>query len=216
MTTLTYKNFNNITLQDFINICKSDNAKETLGLGATKEIELYPGEKVTIVVTGFKHDTKEDGTKANVSFILEKTPLGDFPMNKEWTNKGGWHASAMRNIAMARFLQLLPQELQDAIVPVKKKTSIGGGKSTIKTSIDKLFLLSEKEIKGTTNYSVDGEGKQYELFTKDPSKIECERWNWLRSPASGSSSTFCYILYTGDISTNLASNTIATRLGFCL
>ncbi len=216
MTTLTYKNFNNITLQDFINICKSENAKETLGLGATKEIELYPGEKVTIVVTGFKHDTKEDGTKANVSFILKKTPLGDFPMNKEWTNKGGWHESAMRNIAMPRFLELLPQELRDAIVPVKKKTSIGENKSTLKTSIDRLFLLSEKEIKGTTEESFTGEGKQYDLFKKDPSKIECNRWNWLRSPYSGASTCFCSISCTGYVTGSNAYTTNAPRLGFCL
>jgi hypothetical protein len=181
-----------------------------------KTIELYTGEKVNISICGFNHDVKEDGTKSNVTLVFDFPIDGEFQMNNEWSNIGGWNDSYMNNVLMPRFFRLLPKELQDAIVLVKKKTSIGGDKHKIKTTLNNLFLLSEIEANGTIDYSLKGEGKQYELFKKDTEKVGCGKWYWLRSPCAGSDTIFCYVNYSGYVGNNGASNTYYVRLAFCL
>ena len=44
--------------------------------------------------------------------------------------------------------------------------------STLETTSDKLWLMSEKEAFGTNEYSSDGEGVQYPIFTDDASRIK--------------------------------------------
>lgn len=213
---MEYKNFNNMSLQEFIDICKSGQAKEKLGLGGNKTIELYTGEKVNVSICGFNHDIKEDGTKATTTLVFDYPIDGEFQMNKEWSNKGGWNDSYMNNVLMPRFFRLMPKELQDAIVTVKKKTSVGKCKQKIKTTLNNLFLMSEIEVAGTTIYSAKGEGKQYELFKKDLSKIACGKWYWLRSPYSSDTSYFCYVSNNGYVGTNGANGSLYVRLAFCL
>ena len=213
---MEYKNFNDMPLQEFIKICKNGQAKEKFGLGGNKTIELYTGEKVNVSICGFNHDVKEDGTKSNVTLVFDFPIDGEFQMNKEWSNIGGWNDSYMNNVLMPRFFRLLPKELQDAIVLVKKKTSIGGDKQKIKTTLNNLFLLSEIEANGTIDYSMKGEGKQYELFKKDPEKVGCGKWYCLRSPYSGNDTNFCYVSSNGYVYSNVASTTTCVRLAFCL
>lgn len=213
---MEYKNFNDMPLQEFIKICKNGQAKEKFGLGGNKTIELYTGEKVNVSICGFNHDVKEDGTKSNVTLVFDFPIDGEFQMNKEWSNIGGWNDSYMNNVLMPRFFRLLPKELQDAIVLVKKKTSIGGDKQKIKTTLNNLFLLSEIEANGTIDYSMKGEGKQYELFKKDPEKVGCGKWYWLRSPYSGNDAYFCCVTYSGYVGNYFASSTNYVRLAFCL
>lgn len=212
---MEYKNFNDMPLQEFIDICKSGQAKEKLGLGGNKTIELYTGEKVNVSICGFNHDIKEDGTKATTTLVFDCPIDGEFQMNKEWSNKGGWNDSYMNSVLMPRFFRLMPKELKDAIVTVKKKTSIGECKQRIKTTLNNLFLMSEIEVAGTTVYSAKGEGKQYELFKKDLSKIACGKWYWLRSPYSGDTSYFCCV-YNSGYAYYFASNSSCVRLAFCL
>lgn len=213
---MEYKNFNNMPLQEFINICKSGQAKEKLGLGGNKTIELYTGEQVNVSICGFNHDVKQDGTKASTTLVFDFPIDGEFQMNKDWTNKGGWDDSYMNKVLMPRFFRLMPKELQDAIVTVKKKASIGECKQKIKTTLNNLFLMSEIEIAGTTDYSVKGEGRQYELFKKDPSKVACGKWNWLRSPCSGNDTFFCFVYNSGYVNNYSASLGNYVRLAFCL
>lgn len=213
---MEYKNFNDMPLQEFINVCKSGQAKEKLGLGANKTIELYTGEQVKVSICGFNHDIKEDGTKATATLVFDLPMDGEFQMNNDWTNKGGWDGSYMNNVLMPRFFKLMPKELQDAIVAVKKKTGIGECKQKIKTTLNNLFLMSEIEVNGTTDYSVKGEGRQYELFKKDPSKIECGKWNWLRSPDSSYACSFCWVDAGGYVDASYASSAYRVRLAFCL
>ena len=212
---MEYKNFDDISLQEFINLCKSEHAKEKIGLGGNKKIQLCTGEQVRICVCDFNHDVKENGIKANTTLIFDFPLDGEFTMNKSFSNIGGWNDSYMNNILMPRFFKLLPEELQNAIVTVEKKTSIGNYKNIIKTTLNKLFLMSEVEINGTINYSIKGEGEQYELFKKDSNKIDCSEYFWLRSPCSESDTSFCYV-FNGKIYNNFANSGNCVRLAFCL
>ena len=55
---------------------------------------------------------------------------------------------------------------------MQKKSSAGNQSSSIQTTNDKLFLLSEIEIFGSTTYSFTGEGKQYDYYKAGNSKVK--------------------------------------------
>ena len=122
---------------------------------------------------------------------------------------------------MANLLTKLPSELQNVIKAVNKLTSAGNNSTTINTTSDKLFLLSEIEIFGSTTFSFAGEGKQYEYYAAGNSPIKtvsgsANNW-WERSPNKGSSTDyFCYVSNTGGASIENASTSLGVSFAFCV
>ncbi len=103
---------------------------------------------------------------------------------------------------------------------VNKVTSVGNNQSGLETTSDKLFLLSEIEVFGATQYSYAGEGKQYEYYTAGNSTIKkvngsADGW-WERSPRSGSTSTFCGVNNAGVAANYSASYSSGVSFGFCV
>lgn len=140
-------------------------------------------------------------------------------MNSSNTNSGGWTNCAMRTTHLPAILALMPAEVQAAIKEVQKKASAGNKSSSIQTTNDKLFLLSEIEIFGSTTYSFAGEGKQYDYYKAGNSKVKnlsggAYNW-WERSPSSSNSTVFCLVNGNGNAGAGRASNSYGVAFGFC-
>ena len=102
---------------------------------------------------------------------------------------------------------------------MQKKTSAGSQSSSIQTTNDKLFLLSEIEIFGSTTYSFAGEGTQYDYYKAGNSKVKnrsggAGTW-WERSPRSSNSTAFCRVNSNGDATAGSASGSYGVAFGFC-
>ena len=176
-------------------------------------------------IIGFDHDnlTTKDGTrtKAGITFQMVDCLNTTYSMNGSNTNSGGWNGSTMRTSTMATLLNQLPAALKNVLKSVNKLSGTGGGSTSgTQTTHDKLFLLSEIEVFGATQYSYAGEGKQYEYYTAGNSTIKkvngsANGW-WERSPRSGNSSTFCYVTNNGAASINAASLSYGVSFGFCV
>lgn len=139
--------FRDYSLKELSKIINEGNASKLFSVGEERDIELITGEKITVVILGFDHDDKADGSgKAAITLGLEAPMEGDFSMNLGSTNEGGWAKSRMRTVYMQRIFKLLPKEWQNIIVSVRKKTSIGGYSQGIAETEDKLFLFSVAEI----------------------------------------------------------------------
>ena len=140
-------------------------------------------------------------------------------MNSSNTNSGGWKNSAMRTTHLPAILALMPTEVQNGIREVSKKASVGGASSTIETVSDKLFLLSEVEIFGSTSYSAAGEGTQYDYYKAGNSKVKKRNGSaaiwWGRSPNAGYSTRFCYVDSNGSAGLSGASTARGVAFGFC-
>ena len=126
----------------------------------------------------------------------------------------------MRTSTMATLLNQLSSDLKSVLKFVNKVTSVGNNSSGLETTSDKLFLLSEIEVFGATQYSYAGEGKQYEYYTAGNSTIKkvngsAYYW-WGRSPRSGGTSYFCYVYNDGTADYNDASNSYGVSFGFCV
>lgn len=175
-------------------------------------------------IIGFDHDTltTADGsrTKAGITFQLVDCLKTTYSMNGSNTNANGWRGSTMRTSTMATLLNQLSSDLKSVLKFVNKVTSKGNNSSGLETTSDKLFLLSEIEVFGATQYSYAGEGKQYEYYTAGNStikKVNGSAYNWWeRSPRSGNTGNFCYVNYNGNADYISASNSFGVSFGFCV
>ena len=140
-------------------------------------------------------------------------------MNSSNTNAGGWNSSAMRT-RMSTYLSQLPAALRNVIKTVNKRTSAGNQSSSIQTTQDKLFLLSEIEIFGATTYSFAGEGTQYEYYAAGNTTIKKVNGSayiwWGRSPISDDTDYFCGVDSSGNAGYNNASYSYGVSFGFCV
>lgn len=232
--------------QEIKEILDSGKAKEVFEVGDEREETLITGEKITLVLLGFGQDEKVSGGKVNMTIGLKNLMDGDFEMNLTHTNEGGWEKSRMRTVYMERVFKLLPEELRNIIVPVKKSTSAGGGSTDITVSEDKLFLFSlaeiysQRGISKSDNSNISGnadtyqeEGTQYEYFKEllgdadpydDNEEIIKRKANgggstygwWLRSPYVGGTTNFRLVTSIGVVNYYSAGNTCGVCFGFCV
>lgn len=208
-------------------ISKSGKAASAFKVGDEKTITLTTGEEVTLVILDFNHDNLTAGGKAGITLGMKNLLATKYPMNSSNTNAGGWTSSAMRTSTMQTLLGQLPDEVKAVIKPVNKLTSAGEQSTTINTTSDSLFLLSEIEVFETRSYSVAGEGTQYAYY-RDIANTAAKRikklsngtgsangW-WLRSPGASGSTRFCLVNSTGGAVYYSASSSSGVAFGFCV
>lgn len=195
---------NHLTWDEIRRISEGGEAPERLGLGATKTVNLKDGSVITLQIIDFNHDETASGQPAPVTWeTVHVLPLPR-PMNRNGGNYGGWEQSDIRRWLNRDFIELLPDELLGAIKPVVKLTSAGRGSSELIRTTDRLWLPSEVEVFGETEYSYPGEGFQYR-FHHEEGRHHCKVWPdasracwWLRSPGRGYYSLFCRVYADGS------------------
>ena len=210
--------FSNNSWADIIEACQSGNVPDSWVVGNYKNMTIN-GKAYRIDIIGKNHDTYAAGGTAPLTFQMHDCYGTTYSMNSSNTNRGGWTNCAMRSTHLPAILALMPAEVQAAIKEVQKKTSAGNQSSSIQATNDKLFLLSEIEIFGRTTYSFAGEGTQYAYYKAGNSRVKkvngsAHAW-WERSPYSDYYTIFCYVDYSGDASSSIASTSYGVSFGFC-
>ena len=219
------KNIENMTWQEIAEIAATGEAQRHFKIGDTKDIVLYTGERVKAVILGFNHDVLSQNGRAadktaGITFGIKDLLDGEYEINENAANAGGWKKSKMRNVFMPRFLSLLPAELRDVIKPVVKLTGTGGGSDDITSTDYKLFLFSKAEVCGDSTYAANGEGEQYEYFKDAANRVKrrggsANYW-WLRSPYLGNSTRFWCVFPSGVVGSLYASISYGVSFGFCV
>ena len=181
-----------------------------IGFNHNSEIE---GEGITFLFG--KNSDNNDICFCDAGYGSYYTSGNYLNMKDSNSNTGGWESSKMRTTICPLFLQALPSEWQNIIVETTKYTSNTGGtatESSITTTNDKIFLLSEYEVLGTRNYSSsleysNGKQAQYDYYKNGNSKMKYKSTStstgclwFLRSPYDTSSSYFCVINTDGSSS----------------
>ena len=188
------------------------------------------GTNYAFDVIGFNHDTLTDANaygkatatgKAGITFQMHDMFATEYPMNSSHTNGGGWKSSTMRTSTMATMKGYMPAAWQTAIKPVNKASGAGGSSSSGTEIVsDSCFLLSEIEIYGSTSNSVSGEGMQYAYYkagnSKEKTMSGSANYWWERSPAFGSSDSFCIVFGLGNAGTRSATTSYGVAFAFCV
>lgn len=221
--------FEKASWSDIAALSESGSADKYFSVGDEKTISLTTGEQVTLVILGFDHDDLTGGGKAGMTIGMKNLLATTYRMNATATNEGGWDESEMRTSTMATLLSQLPSDLQSVIKQVNKKATAGGASTSITTSADKLWLLAEVEVDGTTSAGYADEGEQYEYWkTVKDGTVAADRikylsngsgsanaW-WLRSPHVSASAYFRSFGSTGNVTNGSAHNTRGVPFGFCV
>ena len=211
-------NFADNDWSDIIAACHSDSVPSTWVVGNSKTMTIN-GASYQVDIIGKNHDTYASGGKAPLTFQLHDCYADKKAMNSSNTNSGGWKNSAMRSAHLPAILSKMPTEVQNGIREVNKLTSAGNKSTTINTTADKLFLLSEVEIFGSTNYSVAGEGTQYDYYKAGNSKVKKQNGSaaawWGRSPYASDSERFCMVRSNGNANDASTSYARGVAFGFC-
>ena len=198
--------------------CHSGSVPSSWVAGNSKTMTIN-GTSYQVDIIGKNHDTYAAGGTAPLTFGLHDCYADAKAMNSSNTSSGGWKNSAMRTTHLPAILELMPTEVQNGIREVSKKASVGGASSTIETVSDKLFLLSEVEIFGSTSYSAAGEGTQYDYYKAGNSKVKKRNGSaagwWERSPFASRSTIFCMVDSSGIANNGYASNAFGVAFGFC-
>ena len=207
--------FANNTWGDIIEACQTNRIPRTWVVGDSKPMTI-DGTSYQIDIIGKNHDTYTAGGVAPLTFQMHDCYTDPKPMSIYESNSEGWTNCQMRTTTLPAILATMPSEVQSGIKEVKKLTSAGNQSATIKTTSDKLFLLSEIEVIGTTKYSASGEGSQYEYYAAGNSKRKglgsSQRYVWWeRSPFINGKYHFCgidddnnYLYYGANVSYGVA------------
>ena len=210
--------FANNSWEAIIAACQRGNVPDSWAVGDSKTMTIN-GTDYQIDIIGKNHDTYTAGGTAPLTFQMHDCYGTKYQMNNMKTNNGGWKNCAMRGTHLPAILALMPSEVQAGIKAVSKKASAGSQSSTIETTADKLFLLSEIEIFGSTTYSKSGEGSQYAYYSAGNSKVKnlsgsASIW-WERSPYGRNSVSFCRVSSDGEANASSASSSYGVAFGFC-
>lgn len=211
---------NDFTWEQIDYVSENGLVSDYFNIGDTKNVTIGSATYVVEIV-GFLHDDRVDGSgKAGLTFGLKDCLNTAYQMNSSDTNDGGWGSCALRATLRGDIWNQLPSDLRGVIKEVTKKTSAGNLSSTINSISDTLFLFAEKEIFGSTQYSVNGEGTQYARFTASNTRIKkrngsATSW-WLRSPHSNVRNGFCALTAQGAAAYGYASESFGVCFGFCI
>lgn len=220
-------------------IAAAGRAPCVFNVGDEKQIKLSTGEVITLVILGFCHDgyynaDADEDNYMTITFGMKNCLTTRYQMNASNTNVGGWKNSKMRTSVMPTLLSQLPSDLQSVIKEVYKRTSAGNKSTTIETTNDKLFLLSEVEVNGTGTATYNDEGAQYAYFKRNGGYVATpDGWYpqgikalsdgdgsagtwWLRSPFVAYANGFRYVGSFGNVVADPASNSCGVSFGFCI
>ena len=213
-------NFADNTWEQIIAACQRGTIPETWAVGNHKTM-MINGISYQIDIIGKNHDTYTAGGTAPLTFQMHDCYADTKRMSNSSTYEGGWTDCDMRSTHLPAILALMPTEVQNGIREVNKLTSAGDLSSTINTTADKLFLLSEIEIFGSVSSSFAGEGTQYDYYKAGNSRVkkvnDIEKEWWERSPYKNQNVHFCCVgTGTGGSGVMGAPINLGVAFGFCV
>ena len=156
--------------------------------------------------------TPTESGRTTCSFVvgLKDCLKEEDKINREDTNQGGWESSDIREWCNDGFAQSIPQSLQPIFKNFVNSTYADG---KIVETTDLFALPAEVEVYGSTKYSAQGEGTQFELYKNPLNRIKCigsggyqAHW-WGCSPRSGYDNGFCGVGSGGGTVAGSANST---------
>ena len=158
-----------------------------------------------------KNECTTETSETACGFVVEFVNcITNYKMFEERTNVGGWKASIARTYINTDIYEMLPDDLKKIIVDTKVISGHGStpGEENFET-IDKLYLLSTKEIYGSPIYdTVGSDTRQLDYYNKVGAATNSSRaqknggtessW-WLRSSNYAYSINFLCVYSGGNV-----------------
>lgn len=184
----------------------------------TKTVNLDENTKVRLQIASLGGDELSSGGNAPVTFVFRDI-LRNENMNTAPSTDTGWVSMPIYTTIQSEILPKIEALFGSGRVKevVKTYTDYSTGSKVVKSSNEKLWLLSEHEM--YNNIAYENTGVVYnKLFDSNSSRRKylngsAENW-WLRSASSRSN--FRYVNDSGNNSSANAGSSCGLVLGFCL
>lgn len=211
--------FANNTWEQIVEACHNNDVPETWKVADQKTMAIG-GVDYLIDIIGKNHDDYSDGSgKAPLTFQLHDCYKIAKAMHSTAANTMGWTKCSMRVEHLPIILKQMPADVQSGIREVNKISASGGRSTSLVTTEDGLFLLSEVEVFGNAINSHSGEGTQYDYYKAGKSTVKNFNGNaydwWERSPTADSTRYYCNVKSTGSAVNTTANVTRGVAFGFC-
>ena len=210
---------------------RTGKALEVYNVGDTKEVTVdgyTNGDETTFTVRIANMSTPEQCnndvfSQTACGFVIEfEDIITTHNMNSTSTNVGGWPASEMYSFVNEEIYNALPSDLRNVIIDTYTVSEHGSSDSSALTSIDKLYLLSSKEVYGV---NISEETRQLDYYENNGVTISnysgaiktyqgTVNELWLRSPHSSYNVNFYYVAVDGDWDFRLANYTLGVAPAF--
>ena len=201
--------FANNTWEDVIAACQNNAVPDTWSVGDQMTMTI-DGTEYAVDIIGKNHDDYSDGSgKAPLTFQLHDCYKVAYNMNNTSENVGGWSTCKMKHTYLNDIFALLQPSIMANIKEVTKTTN--GFKSS-----DKLFLLSETEVFGTSNYAA--ESVQYDFYKSNSAIKNASSWLatwWLRTLDVSTLAQFCCVGKNGALSSDYSTANNYVSFAFC-
>ena len=206
-------NFSTDSWETIVSAVRNNNISK-YNVGDTKEIDMgtYGTHTLRIANTSTPSECSTNGfSQTACGFVLEFADIiTSSGMNGSNSNEGGWPASKMYTLVNEDIYNSLPSDLKSGIINTTVVSSYGTSDNANFTSIDKLYLLSSKEIYADFSITDDSTidltrqldyyknknvtTSNYDSVTKNNNGTS--DWWWLRSATS--SSDYQYNVVAGE------------------
>lgn len=181
-------------------------------MSATGVGESHSAQKAEFVLMNKGGKTLASGTTCSFIVGMKNCLATTGYMNSSDTNSGGWNSCKRRTWCNSIFYNAIPTALRPIFKQFKNVTASGASTSTT-TSTDYFALPSEKEVFGSVIYAnstAESSNSQFEWYKTSSNRVKkvngsANAW-WERSPISGGSGIFCYVISNGSVPTSFASN----------
>lgn len=211
-------NFADNSWEAIIWACQNNVVPSTWSVGNQKDM-IINGVSYPIDIIGQNHDTYTAGGTAPLTFQMHNCYNTIHWMSGDGRNTNGWTKCQMRHTYLPAILALMPSEVRTSIKAVNKKTSDGNTSTSLTTTSDTLFLLSEIEVFGKLTYAASGEGSQYAYYSAGNSKIKTKdgsAYYWYcRSPSISDRENYVIVSTGGTAKAYTASYARGVAPAFC-
>lgn len=206
-SSLSWSQIDTVIQNGGIGIFSVGNSKAIRLTGSAGDIN-FSNTQVYAVIIGINHNSSREGNNRlhlQLSTNSENTGLlGYEQMNTRESNRGGWGESQMRTAICVGIYNAFPSDLKTIVKSTTKWTSAGALSTSITSTSDNVFLLSEFEASGNIRYSVQEEQnyqQEYDWY-KSNSQLkfmnESETMWWYRSPDATDYEFFCGVSADGS------------------
>lgn len=189
-------------------------------VGNYKPVTLTDGTTFNMKIVAFNADTKQDGSKAAISWISEKI-ITSRVMNSTNTNANGWKATELRAWLQSDFYATLPAEVRNIILSVNKTYYDLTTTSTL-SCLDNVWIPSQYEIFGANSceYGCESTGVSYlaafpDATSRTKYKLGGAAASWRLRTTHKYNNCFRGIRSNGSGYDASTASTCGVAIGFC-
>lgn len=223
------KTLEEYTWAEINEIACSGLAPTVFKVGDTKSVTLTDGQKITVRIIGFNHDSDRKNITAKITFEMVDLLASTYYFGGSSSNYGFGNSSLKNFMSYGSIYNLIPQEIKDIVFIVNKNyMQTKTATSAVSYQYCNFFVLSESEIYGTTNLTYTSTGEQYEYYRNNNSaQSRIKKSNgvassyWLRDAAytskvTGISQPTTFINEEGNISYTYNTGYAGVAIAFCV